>query len=227
MNDLGASLAGWTNFGATASLGSPTGAGWHTVADLASDGARFAGEVASVYGSNPTVGATFLLARTARSVAEPCLHALLDARCLPRVRPDAVTVHLNGNGRIDGVAFREAGEARADATLLASALVDSFRDVVEAFRALVPVGRRGLWGLVSDAVGGGGVSLASRHPGPLGVTGQVLDELERLHGFGARPTWRDRDGVVDLLRGSCCMAFQLEEHGYCDACPVGRRAATS
>ena len=223
MSALETSLCGWSNLGATAAVGVAAGPRWHTLAELAGNARGVASEVASAYGTTTTVGGTFVLARAARAVAEPCLHALLDANCLPLLRPDAVTVHLNGLARFDRVAFHSPSEGPAGATVLATGLIDTFGGFVEALRSAIPVGRRGLWGLVSDAVGGAGVSLAARHSNALAAVGQVLDELEHLHGSTARPAWILRDGDIELQRGSCCLAFHLDGHGYCETCPVGRR----
>lgn len=224
MSALEASLGGWSSkLGAIASLGGVAGPGWHTLADLARNARGVADEVAAVCGATTTVGGTFVLARAARAVAEPCLHTLLDAECLPLLRPDAVTVQLNDTGRFQRVAFQATGDGPVNAAVLAAGLVDTFGDFVDSLRRVLPVGRRGLWGLISDSVGGAAVSLAPRHPGALATAEQVLDDLEHLHGSSARPTWILRDDDIELQRGSCCLAFHLDGHGYCETCPVGRR----
>jgi hypothetical protein len=172
------------------------------------------------YGTERVVAASFLVGRLARLVAQQELCALLRGDAAGTVDAD-LAVHVVPEGWFDELA---ASPSRADATVaahdrarqLGADLAGVFDPLLERLRIEVRLGRRGLWGLVADGIGGAGSALVpSFGPDAMRAAVTAIGVLPSA----PMPTVDDEGG---LLRASCCLAFRLPGHGYCVGCPVGR-----
>ena len=203
--------------------GEGDGARWHTLADLVSDIRPLAQTVADIYGAGLPLGGSFLVARVARAVVEPSLFSLGAVGAAPPITREEVAFHLGDDGRVAGIEFASSSGGAHDAASFANEILRTFDPVVVAFREAIPLGRRGIWGLVADAVGGAAVALHRTSPSALDLAADVLAHLDASCGVPSQAAWVVGDGVAEQQRRSCCLAFQLDGHGYCDTCPVGRR----
>lgn len=196
---------------------------WITFSDLAADPLRTIGRVAAVYDTRQVVGGTFLLARVARALAEPVLRTWLDDSFVPDLTHAEPACQLGEDGRIIAINI-PAGSVIADSPeAVAKTLVGSIRPIVDAFHVHLPIGLRGLWGLVADAVAGAAVTVANDDVEVAATLRDVVDAVSTTS--AAKPAFTATDSGVSFARGSCCLAFHLDDHGYCETCPVGRRRA--
>lgn len=199
---------------------------WITFAELTADPLRTIDRVAAVYDTRRVVGGTFLLARVARALAEALLRTWLHGGPIPDLALAAPAFQLGDDGRINAIdSGAESDIAEPDPELVATTFVDGIRPIVEAFRVDLSIGRRGLWGLVADAVAGAAATIADSDIEVAVTLRDVVDAVSATS--AAKPAFIVTDRGVDFVRGSCCLAFHLDDHGYCETCPVGRRAATS
>lgn len=232
---------------------------WISIA-AASDPARLTERldaVAAHYVGHRDVAAAYIAMRYAGVVAVPLIGAYLAEHRVPLAEPATAFVRCDddlefsriaiGHSRFAALAHDPSaahhdarvvtdGEALAD--MLADALHHLIEPVLEAVRPLAPVGRRGLWGLTADAIGGGALAAAretGRDHRPLWAS--AIEILDRLQERGLPVHNRPRPLVVSCdghdfpfnIRGTCCLRYKSSNHrdhhdpdfgAYCHSCPL-------
>ncbi len=228
--------------------------GWLVLESLVEDGIvdRLVDHLLASVG-RPEVAGSYLGSHLTNPVISRAVAPLaLDRRC-PELDPAAVAVHLHADGWFDDVAFLGptvavvVGDPAAGqpGTIVlpdiaglrawwAVRTVAAVAPLLEAVRARLPFGRRGLWGSVADSVASASLAVA------------------RATGADARPSWDEAVALLDALagvtpvsfvrptpfmvewsggeacmavRGTCCLYFRTVAEpdptgeGYCTSCP--------
>lgn len=231
---------------------------WVNVAEVSTTSyiASQLGERAEQFGGQRAVAAAYLAMRLSSAVVSPLVGIYLLERRVPIVDPTTARVRIDGDLEFDRLALGTTEFAAVDtdpatnhpdattlgvgdlAELLAETLDRLLRTYLDGVRALAPFGRRGLWGLVADSVGGSALA-AARETGtdhhPMWLTAQ--DILDRLQATGAAVENRPRPMVVHWqgrsfpfnIRGTCCLRYRVDDPGahhdpefgaYCHSCPL-------
>ncbi|MFP5317797.1 MAG: hypothetical protein ACLGI2_05820 [Acidimicrobiia bacterium] len=236
-------------------MGDPSGDGWFGIDELVDRGVvdGMAADLLTQEG-RPDVAGSYLGSHlTGPVVARTVAAIVLDRRC-PDPCPSNVAVHLHPDSWFDQLWFRTpaaaavdgdpAGADRAcvvlaDVALLrtwwAERLVACLVPLLDAVRARLPYGRRGLWGAVADQVAASALTVA------------------RQAGLPCRPAWEEAAGLLEALarhapvaitwpspfevrsprgreavfpvRGTCCLYYLTVDgpdpcgDGYCITCP--------
>lgn len=234
-------------------VGMPEGRGWFVVSSVVEDGLvdRLAADLVGSVGRADVAGSYLGSHLTTPLVSRTVAAVTLDRRCPD---PTAAAVHLHADGWFDDVAFLgpavavladdpaagelhtvvvpDIGHLRAWwATRTAAAVAP----LLEAVRARLPFGRRGLWGSVADAVAG--TALAVTRAADAGSRTRWDDAVALLDALGAvapvslvRPTpfmveWSGGETCM-AVRGTCCLYFRTVAQpdpagdGYCTSCPL-------
>lgn len=244
-------LAAYYGFG----TGGPCGDGWVGLDELLSGGVvdRMAAQLLAQEG-RPDVAGSYLGSHlTGPLVARTVAAMVLDGRC-PDPDPSNVVVHLHPEGWFDMVSFRTSSAAVLDGDPAASdrrsvvlpdrpalhqwwaeRLVACLEPLLDAVRARLPYGRRGLWGAVADRVASSALTVARQggRPGQAAwaeATG-LLDALAHHAPVPfVRPASvevRSQHGRRALfpVRGTCCLYYLTVDgpdpcgEGYCATCP--------
>jgi hypothetical protein len=231
---------------------------WVSITD-ASDPARLADRVAQLsvrYADQRDVAAAYIAMRIAGVVAGPLIGTYLLERRVPLLDPDTAHVRTDralefsrlatGTTRFAALASDiDAGHPDMHVVthdVLIDTVVESLDRLVAplltALRPLAPFGRRGLWGLIADSVGGGALASA-RETGAdhRPAWAEATEILDRLQDRGLPVANRPRPLVVTCdgheipfnIRGTCCLRYKADEPrdhhdpefgGYCHSCPL-------
>jgi hypothetical protein len=234
------------------------GGGWITVT-AASPRDRLAGRLEHLtdrYGGQRDVASAYIAMRAAAVVAGPLIGGYLLERRVPLLEPATTWLrtdpHLEfdrlatGTPRFAGLAD-EADAGHTDLTVvgaddLTTLVVDAFAGLLgpllDNLRAVAPFGRRGLWGLVADSIGGCALAAAREtdtdHRPAWTAANDILDRL-RARGLpiGNRPRpliakCGGREFPFNI-RGTCCLRYKAGEPpdhrdpdfgAYCHSCPL-------
>jgi hypothetical protein len=208
------------------------------------------------YAGQRDVAAAYVAMRAASVVAGPLIGAYLLERRVPLVQAATTwlrTDHQLGFDRLAvgtthfaGLADDPAGGHHdlsvVDADDLSTTVVDALADLLGALldnlRASAPFGRRGLWGLVADSIGGCALAAAREtntdHRPAWTAANEILDRLQaRRFPVGNRPrplvvTCDGREFPFNV-RGTCCLRYKTDEErghhdpdfgAYCHSCPL-------
>lgn len=212
--------------------------------------------LAERYGGQRDVAAAYVAMRAASVVAGPLIGAYVLERRVPNVGPAATWLRTDPQLEFDRLATGTpcfAGLAddpdigHDDATVvgpdeLTAAVVDVVAELLgpllDNLRAVAPFGRRGLWGLVADSIGGCALAAAREtntdHRPAWAAANDILDRLgARGLPIGNRPrplvaTCGGRKFPFSI-RGTCCLRYkagQPPDHhdpdfgAYCHSCPL-------
>lgn len=208
------------------------------------------------YAGQRDVAAAYVAMRAAAVVAGPLVGAYLLERRVPLVHPAATWLRTDPRVEFDRLAV---GTARfvgladdpdighhdviaVEPDELTAAVVDAlaglFEPLLDNLRAVAPFGRRGMWGLVADSIGGCALAAAREtnadHRPAWSAANEILDRLRaRRLPVGNRP----RPLVVRCggrefpfsIRGTCCLRYKAGEQpdhhdpdfgAYCHSCPL-------
>lgn len=232
----------------------PEGPGWFVLSSVLEAGLldRLAAELVESVGRRDVAGSYLGSHLTSPVVSRAVSAVALDRRC-PDLDAATVSVHLHADGWFDGVAFGGAtvavlaGDpvAGEPGTVELSDLAElrtwwavrtaaAVTPLLDAVRARLGFGRRGLWGSVADAVARASLTMA------------------RVNGVDPATSWHDAAALVDALaqvapvplvrptpfmvewsggtsclavRGTCCLYFRTvadpdpRGEGFCTSCP--------
>ena len=205
--------------------GRPSTADWTSLDRLvAAEVAVRVEAIAATRSAPPAVGGSLLMGWTARAVALPLLGALVLTDQAPVLDPATVWLQGAFDGHTGAVAWPEQVMAAPDDPVRATAetLRSLVGPLVEAVHACVPLGRRGLWAAVGDAVAQAASSLGrGEQDGPWIAAADAV--CAALDPSSPGPRWvavGDGDRTWTwFTRTSCCLAYQSPAHGYCGTCP--------
>lgn len=166
----------------------------------------------------------------------------LDQR-MPDITPENLLWQFDEQGFVERIGLREGrfyalptdAEAEAAGCIMPtlSDLQDVFhlslnahmQIVVEALRASSGIGKRALWGMVADRIGGLVIYIAEL------MEREELCESEVQAWVGVEGSQlRGKTGVIwmehhehphpFLQRSACCLSYKVPEYGYCSTCPL-------
>lgn len=228
-------------------VGEPTGAGWFSPADLLEGGA-LAEVLAQQAAHAPCQDKHYLAASFISYVSFQLVTATvgcyMSLNRLPDLQTDNLRFHFDENGNHDRLAFcrptiyglpddPDAGhpdlivleDKDALQTLFRSQLEALFSPLVDALKAYSGMGKRGLWGIITDRIGGILIYAAQL----LGRQDECEAEIEALLRITGSPL-NTKTGVLRLEhqghheafleRAACCLSYKVEAYGYCSTCPL-------
>ncbi|WP_117000304.1 (2Fe-2S)-binding protein [Desertimonas flava] len=208
------------------------------------------------YGGQRDVAAAYLAMRVAAVVAGPLVGPYLLERRVPLVEPPITWLRTHPQLEFDRLAAGtshfaaladdpDAGHPDVtvvDADELTAVIVGAFAELLgpllDNLRVVAPFGRRGMWGLVADSIGGCALAAAREtgtdHRPAWTAANDILDRL-RARGLpiGNRPrplvaTCGGREFPFNI-RGTCCLRYKAGEPpahhdpdfgAYCHSCPL-------
>jgi len=188
--------------------------------------------------SDRRVQAAFLVNDYTWRIAAPAVAAFVLDRRVPDLAPDAVVMTLAADGTFEPPVFGSTSYAGAVADTGAAATMstdellrvlrrgieDHLRPLVRNVRRVAPLGERGQWALIGDACG----SCFLRAGQVVGEASEERRWAERFLALDGEPlrgrqrffVLRDaRREATFMTRGSCCLVYRVDGHGYCATCP--------
>lgn len=242
-------------FDITAPIGDPH---WIQISTISQPAllARCVERLTDRYDGHRDVAAAFVAMRLASVVSGPLIGAYLLEHRVPLLDPATASVRTDnalefsrlalGTTRFAGLLYDPAADHPDHSPVQPGVLADTLTEILERLvrpvldhlRELAPFGRRGLWGLTADSIGGCALAAAREtHLDHLPAWTMANDILDRLQARGNPVNNRPRPLVVTCqgqefpfnIRGTCCLRFKADEHGehhdpifgaYCHSCPL-------
>lgn len=180
------------------------------------------------------VASSFFLKTYANHVTGLGISLLQRNGVVPDVRPETTFVRIGADGQIAGLGLTQqpiqvaADNSAASVDVLCPLLVrqwaeDVFPTMLDGLRVSLKMGRRAMLGTVTDTIVGI-VMIMLNQDLPAERLGALSQQFVDHPYFdtGSGVDWVSEDGrtLPVFRRGVCCLAYRLDQYGYCDTCPV-------